>query len=97
MDHQKHIGVLLEAMRDPKFFLEYSPEQQQKLEALLQQHQTAIAPNQAPMMPPGAPGSEGGAPDIAALMGGNQKGPAMTPAIASGFTGELGVEGNAPN
>ena len=97
MDHQKHIGVLLEAMRDPKFFLEYSPEQQQKLEALLQQHQAAIAPNQTPMMPPGAPGSEGGAPDIAALMGGNQKGPAMTPAIASGFTGELGVEGNALN
>jgi hypothetical protein len=98
MDHQKHIGVLLEAMRDPKFFLDYSPEQQQKLEMLLQQHQSAIAPNQAPMeMPPGAPGSEGGPPDIAALMGGNQKGPAMTPAIASGFTGELGVEGTAPN
>ena len=97
MDHQKHIGVLLEAMRDPKFFLEYSPEQQQKLEALLQQHQTAIAPNQAPMMPPGAEGSEGGQPDIAALLGGDQKGAAMTPAMASGFTGELGVEGTAPN
>tara|TARA_R100001594_G_scaffold78128_5_gene112680 strand:- start:1758 stop:3836 length:2079 start_codon:yes stop_codon:yes gene_type:complete len=97
MDHQKHIGVLLETMRDPKFFLEYSPEQQQKLEALLQQHQTAIAPNQAPMMPPEATGPQGGEPDIAALLGGNQKGPAMTPAIASGFTGELGVEGNAPN
>ena len=96
MDHQKHIGVLLEAMRDPKFFLEYSQEQQQKLETLLQQHQAAIAPAQAPM-PPGPPGEAGGAPDIAALMGGDQKGAAMTPAIASGFTGELGVEGNAPN
>tara|TARA_R100001463_G_scaffold7448_3_gene23461 strand:+ start:71 stop:1489 length:1419 start_codon:yes stop_codon:yes gene_type:complete len=96
MDHQKHIGVLLEAMRDPKFFLDYSPEQQQKLESLLQQHQAAIAPNQAPM-PPGLPGEAGGAPDIAALLGGDQKGAAMTPAVSSGFTGELGVEGNAPN
>jgi len=98
MDHKKHIGVLLEAMRDPKFFLDYTPEQQQSLEALLQQHQTAIAPSQAPMeMPPGAQGAGGGAPDIAALLGGDQKGAAMTPAVASGFTGELGVEGNAPN
>jgi hypothetical protein len=97
MDHQKHIGVLLEAMRDPKFFLEYSPEQQQQLEFLLQQHQAAIAPNQAPMMPPGPEGGAEGAPDIAALLGGDQKGAAMTPAIASGFTGELGVEGNTPN
>jgi hypothetical protein len=96
MDHQKHIGVLLEAMRDPKFFLEYTPEQQQALESLLQQHQTAIAPNQAPMAP-AAPGGAGATPDIAALMGGNQKGAAMTPAIASGFTGELGAKGNAPN
>ena len=97
MDHQKHIGVLLEAMRDPKFFLEYSPEQQQQLEFLLQQHQAAIAPNQAPMMLPGPEGGAEGAPDIAALLGGDQKGAAMTPAIASGFTGELGVEGNTPN
>lgn len=98
MDHQKHIGVLLEAMRDPKFFLEYSQEEQQKLEALLQQHQAAIAPSQAPMpMPPGSPEGAGGAPDIAALLGGDQKGAAMTPAVASGFTGELGVKGNAPN
>jgi len=98
MNHQKHIGVLLEAMRDPKFFLDYTPEQQQKLEALLAQHQSAIAPSQAPMdMPPAAPSGAGGAPDIAALLGGDQKGPAMTPAIASGFTGQLGVEGNTPN
>ena len=96
MDHQKHIGVLLEAMRDPKFFLDYSTEQQQKLEQLLQQHQAAIAPNQAPM-PLDTPEGAGGESDIAALLGGNQKGPAMTPAIASGFTGELGVEGTAPN
>tara|TARA_A100001391_G_scaffold202209_2_gene191189 strand:- start:1537 stop:3660 length:2124 start_codon:yes stop_codon:yes gene_type:complete len=113
MNHQKHIGVLLEAMRDPKFFLDYSPEQQQKLEQLLAQHQAAIAPNQAPQgmpgMPgaPGAPGAPGQAPpappqgggpeELAALLGGDMKGPAMAPAVASGFTGELGVEGNAPN
>ena len=105
MDHQKHIGVLLEAMRDPKFFLEYSPEQQQALESLLQQHQGAVAPNQAPMggpeqgQAPGAPPSpEGGGvpPEIAALLGGEQKGPAMVPAEASGFTGQLGAEGTAP-
>jgi hypothetical protein len=104
MDHQKHIGVLLEAMRDPKFFLDYNDEQQAKLEALLQQHQAAIAPSQAPMgmMPPeaGAPpgGSPQGAglpPELAAVMGGGQKGPAMVPAEASGFTGQLGVEGSA--
>ena len=65
---------------------------------LLQQHQAAIAPKQSPMdTPPGAMGAEGGPPDIASLIGGNQKGPAMTPAIASGFTGELGAGGNAPN
>ena len=108
MDHQKHIGVLLEAMRDPKFFLDYSPQQQQKLEQLLQQHQAAIAPNQAPQGMPAPPQEGGGGPpqqgggagvppDLAALMGGGQKGPAMAPAIASGFTGQLGVEGSAPN
>ena len=96
MDHQKHIGVLLEAMRDPKFFLDYTQEQQQKLELLLQQHQAAIAPAQAPQAP-GPLGEAGAGPDVTAQKGGNQKGPAMTPAIASGFTGELGVEGNAPN
>jgi hypothetical protein len=99
MDHQKHIGVLLEAMRDPKFFLEYSPDQQQKLEELLSQHQAAIAPNQAPQGMGQPPPQGGGSPqpDVAALMGGEQKGPAMAPAIASGFSGQLGVEGNAPN
>lgn len=105
MDHNKHIGVLLEAMRDPKFFLEYSPEEQQKLESLLQQHQTAIAPNQGQMeMPPGGPESpQGGAgglgglpPELAAMMGGEQKGAAMVPAEASGFTGQPGAEGTAP-
>jgi len=108
MNHQKHIGVLLEAMRDPKFFLEYTPEQQQQLEALLMQHQTAIAPSQAPGGMPGAPpgaqppqappqGGGGGGQELAALLGGEQKGPAMAPAIASGFTGQLGAEGTAPN
>jgi hypothetical protein len=105
MDHQKHIGVLLEAMRDPKFFLDYSPEQQKALEELLQQHQAAVAPNQAPMggpeqgQTPGAPPSPGGGgvpPELAALLGGKQKGPAMVPAEASGFTGQPGAEGNAP-
>jgi hypothetical protein len=96
MNHQKHIGVLLEAMRDPKFFLDYTPEQQKKLEALLQQHQTAIAPNQAPgEMPPAAQGGGGGMDKIASILGGAEKGPAMVPAEASGFTGQLGVEGNA--
>jgi hypothetical protein len=97
MNHQKHIGVLLEAMRDPKFFLDYTPEQQKKLEALLQQHQTAIAPSQAPgEMPPAAQGGAGGGMDnIASILGGAQKGPAMVPAEASGFTGQLGAEGNA--
>ena len=49
MNHEKHIGVLLENMRDPKFFLEFTVDQQSKLEQLLQRHQSAVAPNQAPM------------------------------------------------
>tara|TARA_R110000822_G_scaffold243748_1_gene372588 strand:- start:1540 stop:3666 length:2127 start_codon:yes stop_codon:yes gene_type:complete len=113
MNHNKHIGVLLEAMRDPKFFLDYSPDQQQELEALLKQHQSAIAPNQAPTPmegmpmpggpqgppagPPGGGGAGGLPPELAALMGGGEKGPAMVPAEASGFTGQLGAEGTAPN
>tara|TARA_R110000851_G_scaffold282123_4_gene435640 strand:- start:1800 stop:3914 length:2115 start_codon:yes stop_codon:yes gene_type:complete len=105
MDHAKHVGVLLENMRDPKFFLDFDIDEQKKLEELLERHQAAIAPNQAPM-PPGEEGAAGGgqAPpgqepvageDILSLMqegyeGEPQAGPAMAPAEASGFSGQLG-------
>jgi hypothetical protein len=98
MDHNKHIGVLLIHMRDPKFFLELTIDQQTKLEQLLQQHQAAIAPNQGmPMEQQEA--QLGSAPELEAIQGGGMgegapaTGPAMTPAIAAGFAGELGTAG----
>mgnify|MGYP003627666545 FL=1 len=95
MEHEIHIRVLLENMRDPKFFLELSLDQQNRLESLLQRHQAAIAPR--PEMAAG-PGAEGGGEEdlLKMLQGGGgeagapQKGPAMTPAAASGFSGPLG-------
>tara|TARA_Y100001951_G_scaffold69871_1_gene56793 strand:- start:17 stop:511 length:495 start_codon:yes stop_codon:yes gene_type:complete len=94
MEHEIHIRVLLENMRDPKFFLELSLDQQNRLESLLQRHQAAIAPR--PEMAAG-PGAEGGGGDLLQMMQGGggesgapQKGPAMTPAAASGFAGPLG-------
>ena len=98
MNHEKHIGVLLENMRDPKFFLEFTVDQQSKLEQLLQRHQSAIAPNQAPMQP-GMEQPGGGADPLAELLKGGvpggapPAGPAMAPAIASGFAGDLGGGG----
>ena len=97
MNHEKHISVLLENMRDPKFFLEFTVDQQSKLEQLLQRHQSAIAPNQAPMQP-GMEQPGGGANPLELLQGGGQEGappsgPAMAPAIASGFAGDLGGGG----
>ena len=50
-----------------------------------------------PAGPPGGGGAGGLPPELAALMGGGEKGPAMVPAEASGFTGQLGAEGTAPN
>ena len=95
MNHQKHIEVLLTAMRDPKFFLDYNLDQQTKLEELLQKHQSAVAPSQAPMGMPGAPPEESN--PLALLQGGEQGGPsggaAQVPAVANGFVGELGGEG----
>jgi hypothetical protein len=99
MNHQKHIEVLLSAMRDPKFFLDYNLDQQSKLEELLQKHQAAIAPNQAPMGMPGAPGAPGapqqGQNPLELLQGGEQGGggAAQVPATANGFVGELGGQG----
>tara|TARA_R100000152_G_C6782057_1_gene218160 strand:+ start:475 stop:2574 length:2100 start_codon:yes stop_codon:yes gene_type:complete len=97
MNHEKHISVLLENMRDPKFFLEFTVDQQSKLEQLLQRHQSAIAPNQAPMQP-GMEQPGGGVNPLELLQGGGQEGappsgPAMAPAIASGFAGDLGGGG----
>ena len=101
MNHEKHIAVLLENMRDPKFFLEFTVDQQSKLEQLLQRHQSAIAPNQAPMQP-GMEQPGGGANPLAELLKGGvpgdappagPAGPAMAPAIASGFAGDLGGGG----
>ena len=97
MNHQKHIDILLQHMRDPKFFLEFNVDQQSKLEQLLQRHQSAIAPAQAPMEP-GMEQGGGGANPLELLQGGEQggapsAGPAMAPAIASGFAGDLGGGG----
>ena len=97
MNHEKHISVLLENMRDPKFFLEFTVDQQSKLEQLLQRHQSAIAPNQAPMQP-GMEQPGGGVNPLELLQGEGQEGappsgPAMAPAIASGFAGDLGGGG----
>ena len=97
MNHEKHIAVLLENMRDPKFFLEFTVDQQSKLEQLLQRHQSAIAPNQAPMQP-GMEQAGGGVNPLELLQGGGQQGappagPAMAPAMASGFAGDLGGGG----
>lgn len=95
MNHQKHIEVLLTAMRDPKFFLDYNLDQQTKLEQLLQQHQAAIAPNQAPQMP----GQEGmqqpGQNPLELLQGegAGGRGAAQVPAVANGFVGQLGGQG----
>lgn len=92
MNHQKHIDVLLTAMRDPKFFLEYNLDQQTKLEELLQRHQAAIAPNQGGM--PGAEQQQGQNP-LELLQGGGEegRGAAQVPAVANGFVGQLGGEG----
>jgi len=102
MDHTKHINVLLSHMRDPKYFLEFPIDAQQRLEQLLQQHQAAIAPNQG--MPPEMAEMAGGElpPELAVLQGGGggegapAAGPAMAPAEAAGFTGQPGVEGVPP-
>jgi hypothetical protein len=100
MDHQKHIGILLTNMRDPKFFLDFTIDQQTQLEQLLQQHQMAIAPNQG--MPMGEQGEmPGGGNPLEVLQGGAAEepppgGPAMAPAIASGFAGELGTPEGLP-
>ena len=84
MDHEKHIQVLLMNMRDPRFFLDLTVDQQRRLEVLLQQHQAAIAP------PPGMmPGQEGGAQGVP--MEGSPQGVAQVPAAAQGFAGPLGV------
>lgn len=84
MDHERHIQVLLMNMRDPRFFLDLTVDQQQRLEVLLQQHQAAIAP------PPGMmPGQEGGAQGVP--MEGPPQGVAQVPAAAQGFAGPLGV------
>ena len=96
MNHQKHIEVLLTAMRDPKFFLDYNLDQQTKLEELLQRHQAAIAPNQAPMGMPGAAGApQQGQNPLELLQGAAQggRGAAQVPAAANGFVGQLGGEG----
>ena len=86
MNHEKHIAILLAFMRSPKFFLETTFDQQQKFEALLAQHQSAIAPQQG-MEQQGQqqPGTPQAAP----------RGAAQVPAEASGFTGELG-RGKSP-
>ena len=100
MDHNKHISALLLHMRDPKFFLDFTVDQQQKLEQLLQRHQAAIAP--PPQMDPMAPGGPGGQPQggeealmaaMGAASGGGQapaQQPVGVPAEATGFTGQLG-------
>ena len=80
MNHDKHISVLLAFMRSPKFFLETTFDQQQKLEALLAQHQSAIAPQQEAAQQ--GPQQQG--PQAA------PRGASQVPAAASGFTGELG-------
>tara|TARA_R100000278_G_scaffold46215_5_gene40192 strand:- start:245 stop:2317 length:2073 start_codon:yes stop_codon:yes gene_type:complete len=93
MNHQKHIDVLLTAMRDPKYFLDYNLDQQTKLEELLQKHQAAIVPNQAPMGAEGAP--QQGQNPLELLQGEEQggRGAAQVPAVANGFTGQLGGQG----
>tara|TARA_R110002012_G_scaffold215526_1_gene386555 strand:- start:768 stop:2840 length:2073 start_codon:yes stop_codon:yes gene_type:complete len=93
MNHQKHIEVLLTAMRDPKYFLDYNLDQQTKLEELLQRHQAAIAPNQAPPGMEGAP--QQGQNPLDLLQGEEQggRGAAQVPAVANGFAGQLGGEG----
>jgi len=108
MDHDRHIQALLTQMRDPRFFLEFTVDQQGRLEQLLQQHQAAIAPNPqmmgpgmmpgaAPGGPPGgAPGGGGGGPAalLSAIAGGKApRGAAQTPARSSGYTGPLGRGG----
>ena len=96
MNHQKHIDILLTAMRDPKFFLDYNLDQQMKLEALLQKHQAAIAPNQAPVEMGGEQGAQQqGQNPLELLQGAGQegRGAAQVPAVANGFVGELGGEG----
>jgi len=100
MDHNKHIATLLQHMRDPKFFLDFTVDQQQKLEQLLQRHQAAIAPppQMGQMAPPGGPGGpekQGGSlmAALGAAAGGGQppaKQPVGVPAEATGFTGALG-------
>lgn len=100
MDHNKHISVLLQHMRDPKFFLDFTVDQQQNLEQLLQRHQAAIAPPpQMGQMAPGGPGGQpqGGEEALMAAMGaaaGGGQAPAQqpvgVPAEATGFTGQLG-------
>ena len=81
MNHERHIATLLAFMRSPKFFLETTFDQQQKLEALLAQHQSAIAPQQeVGQQGPQQPGAPQAAPS----------GAAQVPAAASGFVGELG-------
>ena len=63
MDHQKHVTVLLENMRDPKFFMDFTIDEQRSLEELLEKHQAALAPNQSPMAAPGMEAPPGmGAP-----------------------------------
>jgi len=96
MNHQKHIDILLTAMRDPKFFLDYNLDQQMKLEALLQKHQAAIAPNQAPVDMGGGQGAQQqGQNPLELLQGAGQegRGAAQVPAVANGFVGELGGQG----
>tara|TARA_R110000751_G_scaffold81098_1_gene163435 strand:- start:1049 stop:3127 length:2079 start_codon:yes stop_codon:yes gene_type:complete len=96
MNHQKHIEVLLTAMRDPKFFLDYNLDQQTKLEELLQKHQAAIAPNQSPEAMPGAEGApQQGQNPLELLQGVAQegRGAAQVPAAANGFVGQLGGQG----
>lgn len=87
MEHSRHIEVLLMNMRDPRYFLDFTIDQQGRLEQLLQQHQAAIAPNPEMGITGGAPQQGGGGGEPAGV----PKGPAQVPAAASGYTGPLGV------
>ena len=101
MDHEKCIRVLLENMRDPRYFLEFSVDHQDKLEQLLQRHQAAIAPQPSPEAMMGMEGTEGqtAMPGGEGGRGGTQaapRGAAQVPAKSQGYTGPMGggAQGN---